>query len=179
MLALSSFRVPTWNGSPEIPTGCRVIGTCVLLCDRSCSALFSTKESMWWTYYCSSVCSERILPDRNLTHQLSSLKQKAPVLSLTWKTVLTVPHTVEQKNPMIRAEAPKSHYNCKTHQLFITFGEAVPVCPGGCWAFLWQKPLPGCPRRHWVLDFKPTQNRFNHLMRIKCAHVQFKDFKHV
>lgn len=83
------------------------------------------------------------------------------------------------ENPMIKAEAPKSHYNCETHQLFIVFGEAVPVCPGGCWAFLWQKPLPGCPRRHWVLYFKPTKNRFNHLMRIKCARVQFKDFKRV
>lgn len=42
---------------------------------------------------------------------------------------------------MIRAEAPKSHYDSGTHRHFITFGEAVPACARGCWALLRQKNI--------------------------------------
>lgn len=109
--SLPSSRVPTWNGSPEIPTGCSVVGTCVLLCDRSCSALFSTKESMWWTYHCSSVLLRADPtgpePDTPAAKRIqSSLKQKVPMLSLTRKTVLIVPHTVEQKIQRLERKPP-------------------------------------------------------------------------
>lgn len=106
-------------------------------------------------------------------------KTKAAHVEFDMKDSFDISPHCWAESPMIRAEAPKSHSNSETHQPFITFGEAVPACPGGCWAFLRQKPLPGCPRRHRVLYFKPAQNRLNDLMRIKCARVQFKDFKHV
>lgn len=109
----------------------------------------------------------------------SSLKQKPPILSLTWKTVLIFPQTVEQKIRWYERK-PQNHttipepisISLPLEKQFLRVLVAAGLCSD-------KKTLPGRPRRHWVLCFKPIQNRLNDLVRIKWACVQLKDFKQV